>query len=264
TELPPSWNVAPTQPISLVVATLRPEGAARHRPLTADAATHPGGRPTARAAGRGGAADAGAPAGAAVTPGEDHQGGPRRLLAAARWGLVPAWSKDPASGPLLINARSETLTAKPSFRAAAARRRAIVPANGYYEWAAAGDGPKTPFYLHPDSGGPLALAAVYEWWRAPTGVRLEGFPISDDGWLCSAAIVTRPATDTLGRIHDRMPVVVPPALLGAWLDPTPAGPDEVNGLLAAFPDPALTPRRVGRAVGSVRNNRPDLIEEAAA
>lgn len=88
--------------------------------------------------------------------------------------LGPSWAKAPGEGPLLISARAETLTSKPSFRAASRRRRAIVPANGYHEWTTSG-APKTPYFLHPADDGILGFAAVSDWWHAP------------DGWLCSAA-----------------------------------------------------------------------------
>ena len=159
-----------------------------------------------------------------------------RELRLARWGLVPSWASAPASRPL-INARAETVTAKPSFRAAAARRRAIVPAAGYYEWVG-GPGGKTPFFLHAAGEPVLGFAGLYEWWRVPDGLAL---PAAVDGWLCSATIVTRPATDGLGQIHDRMPVVVPRGLVDAWLDPGLTSLDEVDALLGAMPGPVLTP-----------------------
>ncbi len=86
-----------------------------------------------------------------------------RQLRDLRWGLVPSWAKDPGIGARMINARSESVLDKPSFRKAAARRRALVPMDGYYEWQPAESGPKTPFYLHGD--GPLAAAGLYELWR---------------------------------------------------------------------------------------------------
>jgi len=161
-----------------------------------------------------------------------------RELRLARWGLVPSWTKAINSRMLLINARSETLTAKPSFRAAAVHRRAIVPATGYYEWAANPAGRKTPYFLHPDDDSVLGFAGVYEWWRVPDGVTVAG---AADGWLCSVAIITRPAMDSIGQIHDRMPVVVPPGLVGDWLGQTITLPGQVDELLAAMPDPVLIP-----------------------
>jgi putative SOS response-associated peptidase YedK len=177
-----------------------------------------------------------------------------RELRGARWGLVPSWSARP-TGSALVNARAESVTTKPSFRAAAARRRALIPAAGYYEWQAAATGPKTPFYLHPADQGMIALAGLYEWWWPPAAT--ENGPVEP---LLSAVIITRAATDTLGTIHDRMPLVLPPELWAAWLDPSQTALTYVRDLIESVPDPALRPRQVGRAVGSVRNNGPALIE----
>ena len=199
----------------------------------------------------------------------------RRKLRSLQWGLVPGWARTPDRP--MINARAETLVEKPSFRAAAARRRCLIPANGYFEWQApsSGSGPKQAWFLSSgggrslDEGDPVvAFAGLYEAWRAPSsdpGGGAGARPVragreQDDGrWLLTCAIVTRAATDALGRIHDRMPVVVPPELWDAWLDPDLTDLDGVNRLLRAIPDPQLVPRRVGSAVGSVRNDGPDLI-----
>ena len=161
-----------------------------------------------------------------------------REVRAARWGLVPSWTTALDGRRLLINARAETLTVKPSFRAAAARRRAVVPASGYYEWAAGPGRRKTPFFLRPEDGGVLGFAGVYEWWRVPDGVSLPGV---EDGWLCSMAIVTRPAMDSIGNLHDRMPVVVPGGLVDEWLSPDLTKLGDVADLVAAMPDPMLVP-----------------------
>ncbi|PSK89672.1 putative SOS response-associated peptidase YedK [Murinocardiopsis flavida] len=189
---------------------------------------------------------------------EPRDGGSVRLLRNARWGLVPVWAKDPKVGARMINARSETVTEKPSFRSAAAKRRCVVPADGYYEWQQQGTGKKTPYYLHPEGDSPLAFAGLYELWPDPG--------VADDDpakWLWSCTILTRPATDALGHIHDRTPVVVPDAMVGDWLDRGTTDKAQVRHLLDAIPDPHLLPLRVGTAVGSVRNNGPELIEPAA-
>jgi len=153
-----------------------------------------------------------------------------RELRTARWGLVPSWSRAIDPRRLLINARSETVTEKPSFRAAAAARRAIVPAMGYYEWAAEGS-LKVPYFLHPDDDAVIGFAGLYEWWHNAAA----------DDWLCSMTIITRPATDALGHIHDRMPVVVPAGLVDDWLSPSIKNLADVETLLAAMPDPVLVP-----------------------
>ena len=162
-----------------------------------------------------------------------------RQLRSARWGLLPSWVK--SVGRPLINARCETVTVKPSFRAAAGRRRAIVPASGYYEWALQPDGAKLPLFLHSPDQPVLGFAGLYEWWRLPAGVTMPG---SEDGWLCSTVIITRAATDALGHIHDRMPVVVGPQFVDAWLDRTITRGSDVDELLSAMGDPVLVPTAV--------------------
>lgn len=179
-----------------------------------------------------------------------------RRLEIARWGLVPVWSKDPkAAGARMINARSETVTEKPSFRTAAAKRRSIIPANGYHEWQKNEDGTKTPHYLHgEDEDQLLGFAGLYEFWADPT--KPED---ADDKWLVTATILTRAAHDALGHIHDRTPVIIPKDLQDQWLDPTMTKRDQVQHFIDTIPEPNLVPRIVGKEVGSVRNNGPDLV-----
>ena len=175
---------------------------------------------------------------------------PVRQLRRVRWGLVPAWAKDDKIGARMINARSETLTEKPAFKRAAAKRRCLVPMDGYYEWAKNPDGTKTPFFLH--AGGDLiAAAGLYE---------LRPDPTDPEQWLWTATVATRPATDALGHIHERSPVLVPPDRVDAWLDPNMQDLAEVAALLADLPEPHLEPRQVAPAVGNVRTDGPQLIE----
>jgi putative SOS response-associated peptidase YedK len=177
-----------------------------------------------------------------------------RMLRTARWGLVPSWAKDVKIGNRLINARSETITEKPAFKAAAARRRCLVPADGYYEWEKI-DGRKVPYFLHRDHDV-LAFAGLYELWPDPE--RAEDDP---DRWLWSYTILTHPASDAVGHVHDRSPVVVPPGKLREqWLDPALTDPAEVRELLAAIPEPTLEPYEVSPAVNSPRNNGPELVK----
>ncbi|MCI6557820.1 SOS response-associated peptidase [Schaalia hyovaginalis] len=174
-----------------------------------------------------------------------------------RWGFVPSWAKDP-SRPM-INARAETVTEKPSFRAAALRRRCLVPANGYFEWQAGAAGKKQPWFLSAGEGDPLmAFAGIYEAWRDPAP---PADPDRGDGaWLLTFAILTRPAPDALGTIHDRSPLVVPRDMFSDWLDPVLSDRAEVRRLIEAIPVPDLAPRRVSPGVGNVRNDDPALIE----
>jgi putative SOS response-associated peptidase YedK len=290
TDLPgPSWNIAPTNQVAMVRAAppgRGPDSVDSDQVGRAARGGRPGPARQGRVLGETGP-DSAEPAQTETS----GRGAERREIRVARWGLVPPWSKDPAIGPRLINARSETVTVKPAFRAAARSRRALIPAAGYYEWQAGGQGPKTPFFLHPGDGGPIALAALYEWWFPPrptdgkgddavsrpvAGHRRQAAPRAVSGTLASGdaesrdpsrpeplltiTVVTRAATDALGAIHDRMPLVVPPDLWDPWLHPAVNTAAAVSALIAQIPDPVLIPREVGRAVGSVRNNGPALIE----
>ncbi|MBY6349057.1 SOS response-associated peptidase [Rhodococcoides corynebacterioides] len=174
-----------------------------------------------------------------------------RQLRTVRWGLVPSWAKDKKIASRLINARSETVTEKPAFRKAAAKRRCLIPADGYYEWEKR-EGAKVPHFLHTD--GVLAMAGLYELWPDPA--RDDDDP---DKWFWSTTVLTTTATDTLGHIHDRSPVVVPDDLWSAWLDPGLTDLAGVSDLLESIPEPHLTPREVSTAVNSVRNNGPELV-----
>jgi putative SOS response-associated peptidase YedK len=181
---------------------------------------------------------------------------PVRQLRTARWGLVPSWSRDAKGGARMINARIETVTEKPAFKKAAAQRRCLVPALGYYEWQKR-DGAKVPYFLHDPQGELLAFAGLYELWR-------DHDKADDDPtrWLWTCTIITQQATDLLGEIHDRNPVVVPPQLRAEWLDCSTADADVAPALLSRIPEARLEPYVVGPAVGNVRNNGPELIAPA--
>lgn len=182
----------------------------------------------------------------------------RRELAAARWGLVPGWAKDPASGARAFNARVETVASKPSFRAAFKKRRAVVPADGYFEWRKLPGGGKQPYFVHPADGSVLRLAGLYEWWR-DRSVPDEDAP---GAWLLTATIITTAATGTPADVHDRMPVALPAESVGPWLDPDLTDPHGLEGLLregSAVSVQALALREVGPEVGNVRNNGPQLV-----
>ena len=208
-DVPPSWNVAPTDPVRVVVK--------RH-------------------------------------PSNDRAAPGVRQLRTVDWGLLPSWSKSPTGGAKMINARSETVTTKMAFKAAAARRRCLAPALGYYEWKH--DGARTiPYFLHAPDDQLLAMAGLYEIWRD------DSLPEDDPRrWVWTCSIITRPATDIVGEIHDRCPVLVPRDLRESWLDCSADDPRVAEQLLAAMPEPHLEPRRVPKAVGNVKNNGPELIE----
>ncbi|MFB8387411.1 SOS response-associated peptidase [Microbacterium sp. NPDC055910] len=182
---------------------------------------------------------------------------PTRRLEPARWGLVPGWAKDPKIGSRAFNARAEELEDKPMFRTALQRRRAVVPASGYFEWKSA-DGAKVPHYIHPADGSPLFFAGLYEWWKDPA--KADDDP---SRWLLSFTILTRDSIGRLGSIHDRMPLFVDADHADAWLD---TDTDNVRDVLDAAIDAApavaetLDDHVVSTAVGNVRNDSPALIE----
>lgn len=175
----------------------------------------------------------------------------RRELVTAKWGLVPSWAKDPSIGNRLINARSETVAEKPSFRTAFAKRRAIVPADGFYEWyqPEAPEGgrrpPKQPFFMSAEGG--LGLAGLYEFWKDPQGE-----------WLLTYTILTTSAEGEDGRIHDRAPLIVEPDHVEQWLAPEPWS-DALDHLVPATPG-TLSAWPVSTEVNHVRNNGPHLVE----
>lgn len=182
-----------------------------------------------------------------------------RQLRTVRWGLVPSWAKDPKIGSRLINARVETVADKPSWRSAYRKRRAILPADGYYEWMPEtdenGKQVKQPYYLHPGAGGLLNFAALYELWPDPD--RDQDDP---DRWLWSAAIITCAATGPAGEVHDRTPLILPSDRVDAWLDPARTEPAAIAEVLDDVHPPLLGIRAVSREVNRVGNNGPHLIE----
>lgn len=171
-------------------------------------------------------------------------------------GLVPGWAKDPKMGAKMINARVETITQKPSFKRAAAARRCVLPSDGYYEWEPRPDG-KQPYFLHLNEKV-LSMAGLYELWRDHD--KADDDP---DRWLWTATVITNPARDAAGEIHDRSPLIIPDDMLAEWLDPRITDLDRVREMLAAVPPPELQPYPVNRSVNSVRNNGPELLVPVA-
>lgn len=186
---------------------------------------------------------------------------PTRRLESARWGLVPGWAKDLKIGARAFNARAEELEDKAMFRGALAKRRAIVPATGYYEWKKVGD-TKIPHFIAPADGSPLFFAGLYEWWKNPAAA--EDDPAR---WLLSFTILTRDSIGRLGSIHDRMPLFMDPDHADAWLNPSTENVrDVLDAAIDAAPAVAdgLNDHVVSKAVGNVRNNGPELIEPVDA
>jgi putative SOS response-associated peptidase YedK len=241
-ELEPDFNVAPTKPVPVVLVRRNGSDAA------SDAATE---GPAARAASEESARPGNARGGDAVS--EESLLESVRELHVARWGLVPFWAKDVSIGARLINARVETAHEKPAFRRAFALHRCLVPADGYYEWQATEHGGKQPHFIHPADGGVLAMAGLYAVWRSPD---------APGGRLLSCTVITTEATDDVGRIHDRMPMLVEPDRFGAWLDPALTHPDEVRSLLVPAAAGRLESHPVSTAVNKVTNNGPELVRPA--
>ncbi len=186
---------------------------------------------------------------------------PERQLRVLTWGLVPFWAKDPAVGNRMINARMETVAEKPAYRRAFEKRRAILPADGYYEWyptqelTKAGKSRKQPYFIRPADGGVLAMAGLYEIWRDPTKA-------ADDPtrfrWTCT--VLTTRAEDSLGHIHDRMPLMLSPERYDEWLDPRKNSKDDLLALLEPAAPGRLEAYPVSTLVSNVRNNGPELVE----
>ena len=169
----------------------------------------------------------------------------QNVLHLLRWGLIPHWSKDPTSGSRLINARSESLTEKPSFRSAFARRRCLIPADGFYEWDRQGT-TKQPYYFTERNGELLAFGGLWESWTAPDGSLLR-----------TTCIITTQATGEVALIHDRMPLMIQLQDVVAWLTGTP---EEAQKLLRPASYGILRSWPVSRNVNRVQEEGPELIE----
>ncbi len=173
-----------------------------------------------------------------------------RGLALLRWGLIPFWAKDPGIGSRLINARAETVAAKPAFRQAYRKRRCIVLADGFYEWQKAGSG-KVPWYISHASGETFAMAGLWESWRQGEGEPLE-----------TCTILTTAANERLTPIHHRMPAVLDSDGAAAWLDPG-SGKDDLTAAVADAVNTPFEAITVSRRVNSPANEGPELIRPAS-
>ncbi len=186
-----------------------------------------------------------------VVEDDDH-----RHLDAFFWGLVPSWAKEMKIGSRMINARAETLTEKNAFKSSFARRRCLVPADGFYEWKRLGKGKgakKQPMFIHRPDRSPLAFAGLWSVWRGPD---------RDQEPLRSLTIITTEPNATMARIHDRMPVILPESTWASWLDRDNDDVDTLQGLLVPVDDSFLSVTPVSTAVNSVRNNGPELLDPA--
>jgi putative SOS response-associated peptidase YedK len=177
-------------------------------------------------------------------------GGGERRLEMLRWGLIPSWADDPGIGARMINARSETVAEKPSFRRAFKDRRCLIPADGFYEWQKTNDG-KQPYYLRMKSGRPFAFAGLWENWKG------------DGGEIRSCTILTTNPNDLAREVHNRMPVILPPEVYEIWLDPDLGETDQLLSLLAPYPPGDMEAYPVSRRVNSPSNNEPSCVESVA-
>jgi len=192
--------------------------------------------------------------------------GADRQVRALRWGLVPSWAQSPEVAAKMFNARAETVHEKPAYRRSFASRRCLIPADGYYEWVAPPVDPGTPksrirkqaYFITPADGSVLAMAGLYEFWRDP------GRPADDpDAWWATCTVLTTAAEPALEWIHPRMPLRLLPEAYDDWLDPALADPAGPAALLVPPPPGLMEVRPVSAAVGSIRNNGPELVLRAA-
>ena len=170
-----------------------------------------------------------------------------RELTLLRWGLIPSWATDLTIGNRMINARSETVATKPSFKKAFLARRCLVVADGFYEWQKL-EGRKQPFYIRLKSDQPFALAGLWER-NERTGKPIE-----------SCTILTTSANELMAPLHERMPVIIPPEHYGFWLDPEVQDATELEKLLQPFPVDEMTAYPVSTLVNSPKNDVPECVE----
>ena len=171
-----------------------------------------------------------------------------RTLDPMRWGFLPHWYKTETAGPLLINARAETLAEKPAFRAACRERRCLIVATGFYEWTKTEQGNRLPWYIHRLDHAPIAFAGVWQNWGA------------EEARQPTCAIVTTSANDTLSAIHHRMPLILEPQDWPLWLGEAGKG---AARLMVPGPEGLLSYHRVDPAVNSNRASGASLIESVA-
>jgi putative SOS response-associated peptidase YedK len=170
----------------------------------------------------------------------------KRAARAYRWGLIPHWAKDPAIGNKLANARGESLSERPAFRDAFRQWRCLVPASGFYEWQTVG-AQKQPWYLKPSDAALFGLAGITAYWK---GVR-------------SVSLITTAPNGLMQRIHDRMPVIVPPESYAEWLDPANHDTASLMRFVQPYPAERMAGWRVSPRVSKPENDDPSLVEPVA-
>ncbi len=166
-------------------------------------------------------------------------------LVMLQWGLIPSWAKDPAIGSRMINARSETIAQKPSFRTAFVRRRCLVLADGYYEWKKEAGG-KQPYLVHMHDDQPFGFAGLWEFW--------EGGP------TYSCTVITAEANEATSNLHHRMPVILDPTNIPTWLDPSNEDKSALQELLKPYEGDNLVIDKVSKHVNNARHEDPQCVE----
>ena len=177
--------------------------------------------------------------------------GPERELVWLRWGLIPAWAKDPAIGNRMINARSETVPQKPAYRAAFRRRRCLVVADGFYEWQRTPRA-KQPYFIHMRDDRPFAFAGLWESWEGP-----------DHSWVESCTLLTTEPNELIEPIHNRMPVILSADDYQHWLDPKVQTIEPLAPLLIPLPGDRMDAYPVSTHVNSPAHDDPQCIERVA-
>ena len=173
----------------------------------------------------------------------------RRVLVMMRWGLVPFWAKEPSIGYKIINAKSETLTEKPSFRKPFKEKRCLVLADGFYEWEKTDKKNKVPYRFVLKNRQPFAFAGLWDVWKTPEGDTLLSF-----------TIITTRANELMERIHDRMPVILHEKDEAKWLDPEFKDTEKLSSLLQPYPSEQMVAYKVSTIVNSPKNDTPSCIE----
>jgi putative SOS response-associated peptidase YedK len=180
-------------------------------------------------------------------------GGGEREMTFLTWGLIPSWAKDISMGARMINARSETVAEKPSFRAAFKYRRCLVPADGFYEWKSISGKSKQPYLIHLPDHEPFAIAGLWEHWEGPDGSVIE-----------SCTLLTTDANEAVRPLHNRMPVILAQDDYEEWLDPEAQDTDNLRHLLRPFPAESIQAYAVTTHVNNPRNEDAGCIEPAPA
>jgi putative SOS response-associated peptidase YedK len=174
----------------------------------------------------------------------------KKIVSKCKWGFIPSWSKDPKIGYKMINARAETVAEKPSFRDAFKSKRALIPANGFYEWKRE-EKLRKPFYIFLKSGKPFGFAALYNTWISPEGKQ-----------VCTSTIITTDANQLLAPVHDRMPVIIYKEDEQLWLNPAATEKNVLVPLLRPYDSEEMNCHEVSALVNSPSRNSPDCIRPA--